>query len=155
MTQQENNLDQPVEGLPTFTDEQIKALVDYMEAAGKSRGRAQGADFSEADYLAGCMTTLFALGKQDKIPAGWIFTIMAGRSPLGLPDLDKNVWVVYDPTPRRDAERVTLYRDKSTASEHVDFLADQGNDRVLLLCLPARHELPPAILKALDAEEAK
>ena len=153
MTQTDLNLNDPVPGLPTFTDEQIKALTDYLVAAGKSRGREQRADFSEADYLAGCMATLFALGRQDKIPAGWIFEIMAGGSPLGLPDLDKDVWVVYDPFPRKEQERVTLYTNKATASEHVDFLYEHEHDSALLLCLPARHALHPTVLKALDDED--
>jgi hypothetical protein len=83
--------DHPSTVLPEFSDEQITALVDCMTAAGKARAHAQGADFSEFDYLSGCMATLVAVGRQDRIPVAWIFDAFADRSPLDLPSPSQEV----------------------------------------------------------------
>ena len=83
--------DYPSTALPEFSDEQITALVDYMTAAGKARAHAQGADFSEFDYLSGCMATLVAVGREDRIPVTWLFEAFPGYSPLDLPSPNRRI----------------------------------------------------------------
>lgn len=143
--------DSRVEGLPEFTDDQVKSLVEYMTNAGKARARAQGADFSEVDFLVGCMTTLFALGKQNKIPGSWIFKPMAGQSPLDLPDLDQSAYVVYD---GRNVDSLTLYKHHSEAAEHAQYLEEHGHPEAVFYKLPVRHKLEPKIERALNEEDS-
>jgi hypothetical protein len=137
-------------GLPTFTNEQIDTLIDYMEASGRARAHEQGANFNETDFLCGCISTLLALGHADKIPAIWIFDTLGGRSPLGLAQLDQTVYAVYDP---RAHKAITAYRSRGVADEHVGYLSDHGNDDVYVDSLPVRHELHPVIVKAMEAEQ--
>lgn len=144
--------DAPSIEMPTFSPEQLTALIDYMEAAGKGRAGTQGADFSEADYLAGCMATLFALGRQDKIPAGWIFEMFAGNSPLGVPTLDQQVYLVVD-RKVRGSGTVTVYRDRVEATEHADHLNEREDFRAFLLQEPIRHVLRPDVAAALQAAD--
>ena len=140
----------PTDKLPEFTDEQVELLVHYMIAVAKSRAGAQGADFNEVDFLMGCTTTLFAIGKQNKIPAGWIFGPMGGRSALGLPTLDREVYVVHLESSR---EPVALYEHRGPAEEHLHYLTEHGDDSAVMYRLPVRHALHPKIMMALDAVE--
>jgi hypothetical protein len=134
--------------MPAFTDEQMKNLLAFMEQAGKARAGEQGAEFSETDYLAGCMATLFALGRQGSIPAGWIFSTMAGRSPLDLPTLDQTVYVVHAPRLARD-EQTTIYKNRRDADEHTTWLEEQGQ-HVYMRFEKVRNSLRPDLAKALE-----
>jgi hypothetical protein len=69
-------------GMP-FTDEQVQAIVTWVHAKGKHRAQIHE-DFQEVDFLAGAMMPFFACQSHGMIPAGWIFGLMAGTSPLGL-----------------------------------------------------------------------
>jgi len=140
--------------MPEFTDEQLKKLIAFMEQAGRSRAGEQGAEFSETDYLAGCMATLFALGRQGSIPAGWIFTTMAGKSPLDLPTLDQTVYVVHVPELTRD-EAITIYKNRHDADEHT-MLLEEENQRwhVYMRFMPVRNALRPDIAKRLEEADS-
>jgi hypothetical protein len=64
-------------------DDEIQAhLVAYVEEMGRRRVAAHGEEFSEVDYLCGAMAIFFALGWNDKVPAGWVFGPMSGRPVL-------------------------------------------------------------------------
>jgi hypothetical protein len=62
-----------------LTDEQLEAIAAWTEHNAKERHKALGSEYHESDYLAGVMTTLFALGCEDRIPVGWIIGPMFGR----------------------------------------------------------------------------
>jgi hypothetical protein len=137
--------------MPEFSAEQVDALVDYMEAHGRERGRQQGANFNEVDYLVGCMTAMFALGKQGSMPAGWMFGPLANISPLGLPTLDREVFVVHDPRDRQG--KVTVYERQDLASDHAEWLEEQGRSTATWFRAKVRHELRPDIEQAMLAAE--
>src|SRR4029450_4830082 len=72
---------------PAFTDEQTIAFLDFLTEQGRDRARVIGVEFSEVDYLAGCMAALLAIGRWDKLPGGWGVGPMTGRSVLGADDV--------------------------------------------------------------------
>lgn len=68
---------------PRLSDEQIEAIKAWTEHHARARKKALGPDYHEGDYLAGVLTTLFALGCEDRIPSGWIIGPLSGQSPFG------------------------------------------------------------------------
>lgn len=72
---------------PMLTDAQAQAILDWVAAEGPKRKAAQGRAFCEADYLAGVMTTLFALDRADAIPISWVIEVLTGREVF-LPHFD-------------------------------------------------------------------
>src|SRR5262252_3998609 len=116
--------DPPSIAMPEFSDEQLRAIADYVEAAGRSRasGQPQG-EFNEVDYLMGAAAVWFALGRQDRLPGAWVFAPLANQSAIDLPDT------------------------------HVSYLHEQGDEgAMLLLDQPVRRALPERVSNALDAE---
>lgn len=59
-------------------------MIAVIEERGRDRARAVGETFSEADYIAGAMSVLFALDRAGDIPAHWFYDIWRGDSPLGI-----------------------------------------------------------------------
>lgn len=76
----------PAVPLPEFSDEQTQALIDFLTEQGRNRARVLGTEFSEVDYLAGCMAALLAVNRWDKLPGGWVFGPLSGHSVLGAND---------------------------------------------------------------------
>jgi|SRR6516164_922279 len=155
--------DPPSIAMPEFSDEQLRAIADYVEAAGRSRasGQPQG-EFNEVDYLMGAAAVWFALGRQDRLPGAWVFAPLANQSAIDLPDTDPLVHVVVEPrpkvgarSPRRPGPRLTIYRSRyrDEADTHVSYLHEQGDEgAMLLLDQPVRRALPERVSNALDAE---
>jgi hypothetical protein len=137
---------------PLFTAEQVHALADFVEAHGKARARHQGSEFSEVDYLAGAMSMFFALKLQDKMPAGWIFSTFAGRSPLGITVPDRQVYVVMAGKLRQP---VAVYANRHIAQEHVEHLWRQGDDVAFVATETARTALPERVAASIEAHYAQ
>lgn len=98
-----------------MSSEQIRELVDAIIAQAKEtalgRAKAHGADFDEADFLAGVSAALVALravatggeGDCSYIPPRWIFGTMGGR-PVLLPDK------LHEQLTRTQQERVVEHK---------------------------------------------
>lgn len=65
-----------------LTREQIKLVEEFMLRTGLARLRNHRRGFSEVDFVFGVSTAIQALttGGLDKVPPGWLFSLMAGRS---------------------------------------------------------------------------
>jgi hypothetical protein len=64
-----------------LSDDDLDAFARFVERKAESRARAQGR-LNQGDFLAGAMCAWFALGREDRLPAFWVFGTMAGRSIL-------------------------------------------------------------------------
>jgi hypothetical protein len=61
----------------------FKYIIKVTEERGRTRLASQGSDMNDADFLMGALTVMYALGlKPNQWPAGWIFGLMSGQSPL-------------------------------------------------------------------------
>jgi len=65
------------EGVEPLTEAQCEAIFEYAEAAGNQRADA-GSLKSEADFIAGVLSCIFALGRSDRLPAAWVFGPLMG-----------------------------------------------------------------------------
>jgi hypothetical protein len=132
---------------PSFSDEQIHAMCEFVETHGRARARQQGSDFNETDFLAGAMSVLFALRLQGKMRAGWIFSTFAGRSPLGITVPDRQVYVVMAGKLRQP---VAIYANRHVAQEHVEHLWRIGDDVAFVATEPARTALSEKTAAAIE-----
>jgi len=137
---------------PLFSDEQTRAIIDFIETHGRARARTQGSDFSEADYLAGAMSLFFIMHLQNKLPASWIFTTWRGESPLGVSTPDREVYVVVAGKLRQP---MAVYADRHVAQEHVEQLWRQGDENAFVATEPARTKLEPKIAARIEAYYAE
>lgn len=133
---------------PLFSDEHTHAMANFIEAHGKARARAQGSDFSETDYLAGAMAVFFALRLQNRMPASWIFSTLAGRSPLGVEVPDRTVYVVLAGQLRQP---VAVYENRAQAVEHVEQLWREDDEHAYVATENVRREVDGEIAKRADA----
>ena len=88
----------PAIPLPEFTPDQVSALIGFMTAHGEARAQSQGRDFSEVDYLCGCMSALFAIGQAGRVPAPWVFGPLSGRKVF------QHTYVAPEPEEDEDEE---------------------------------------------------
>ena len=63
-------------------------FTEYVRQLAAER-KACGAMTSEVDFAYGAGCALFYFSHQDKLPSGWIFNVMAGKSPFGFDAKEK------------------------------------------------------------------
>jgi hypothetical protein len=137
---------------PLFSDEQVHALADFVEAHGKARARMQGSSFEEYDFLAGAMTMWFALHLQNRMPASWVFSAFANKSALDITVSDRQVHVVMAGQLRQP---VAVYANRHVAQEHVEHLWRQGDEHAFVATEPARTGLSEKTAAAIEAYYAQ
>jgi len=67
----------------TWDEATYQYLIQVVEERGRTRLAEQGSKMSDADFLMGALTVMYALGlKPSQWPGRWIFGLMSGKSPL-------------------------------------------------------------------------
>ena len=69
--------------MPHMDETTRNMIIEYVESIGRDRATVQP-DMRDADFLAGALTVMFALGmKLDRTPASWVLGLMlCNQSPL-------------------------------------------------------------------------
>lgn len=137
---------------PLFSDEQVRALADFVEAHARLRAGAQGSDFNEADYITGAMSMWFALHLQNRMPAKWIFGFLSGGTALDIEVPDRDVYVVMAGKLRQP---VAVYANRHVAQEHVEHLWRTGDDDAFVATEKALSKLKPRVAEAIEAYYAE
>lgn len=64
-----------------LTDREVEDLLEVVKEQARSRIKARTM-VSEIDFAVGAMTVLFAAGREEMIPSGWIFSPFSGNEPF-------------------------------------------------------------------------